>query len=59
MAAKIVTFNFSLKPLEMKGSSSILINEEKKTFTRNQFDNESSFTDLHPKKAQTKPYEFS
>ena len=40
--AKIVTFNFSLKPIECKGSSSALRNDEKKTFSRNHIESQNS-----------------
>ena len=59
MAAKIITFNFSLKPIECKGSSSALRNDDKKAFSRNQIEPQPSFTELQGKKPISKPYEFS
>ena len=56
--AKIVTFNFSLRPIECKGSSSALRNEEKKGFSRNQIDPHTS-AEIQARKQISKPYEFS
>ena len=47
--AKIVTFNFSLKPVESKGSSSALKNEDKKAPQQSS----SEFTNKRP---IAKPY---